>query len=111
MIGLGQHVAAEVPAEVGAAVERAWVRRVPAGLFLVGSDLGEPEDVLAAILLELAGPGHPGEDLLRGAAPEVADGELAAGALAVQPDAAVAAHRVPVLALKRRRKNIISLIS
>lgn len=97
-----QHVVAEARDSVGAAVEWAGVGRVPAGLFLVCPDLGEAEDVLAAMFLELAGPGHAGQDLLHGAAPDVARGLVAAGALALQPDTAVAARRMSVLALKSK---------
>uniref|UniRef100_A0A8R7PPG0 Uncharacterized protein n=1 Tax=Triticum urartu TaxID=4572 RepID=A0A8R7PPG0_TRIUA len=92
-------VTVEEAAAVGAAVERAAVRREEACLLLVGARLGVPDGLAASVLLEPAGPGHAGEDLLHGTAPQVADGLAAAGALAVHADAALGARGVPVLAL------------
>ena len=53
-----QDVVVELQASVAAGVEWAAVRRVRARLFLVATLLGEPDDLVAAILLEPVRPSH-----------------------------------------------------
>ena len=102
------HVAVQLLAVVGAAMERAVVRRVPARL-LVAPPLRVAHLLGAAVELEGAGPGHGRQDLLQRPAPDVAD-RLSAEAHPGHAEAAARAGRMAILALyiiKTEKKTVL----
>ena len=88
----------EPQAAVGAAVDGAVVGRARERL-LVPQLLREPDGLVAAVLLELAGSGRRRQELLERPAADVADGLGAGPALAIRAEATVGTPRMPVLAL------------